>query len=145
MDEAVVRIENAFPDLVADGYAITSKISPAYNCIAWAAGIETHWWDPAPGYVWPDGAPREYSIGALIKAYAALGFEVCASADVEGGYDKVALYGDQTGWTHAARQLPTGKWTSKLGGYEDIEHSTPDGLASSEYGKVACFMKRAKG
>ena len=29
--------------------------------------------------------------------------------------------------THAARQLPSGKWTSKLGDADDIEHNTLEG------------------
>jgi len=39
--------------------------------------------------------------------------------------------------------LPSGKWTSKLGRLEDIEHDTPDDVAGGVYGEVAGFMKRA--
>ena len=42
---------------------------------------------------------------------------------------------------HAARQLPSGRWTSKLGFLEDIEHALHD-LEGTEYGAVVLVMKR---
>ncbi len=62
---------------------------------------------------------------------------------MEGGVTKVAIYGDidADSWTHAARQLPNGKWTSKLGDFEDIEHDTPEGLVGSLYMNLTCIMK----
>jgi len=57
--------------------------------------------------------------------------------------EKVALYGSFLFYTHAARQLPDGRWTSKLGRLEDIEHDTPDDVAGGLYREVAQFMKRA--
>jgi hypothetical protein len=39
--------------------------------------------------------------------------------------------------------LPDGKWTSKLGKAEDIEHDSPDDVAGGVYGKVTCILKRA--
>jgi hypothetical protein len=44
--------------------------------------------------------------------------------------------------THAARQLPNGKWTSKLGRWQDIEHEL-DGLVGEMYGTVKQILKRA--
>jgi len=43
---------------------------------------------------------------------------------------------------HAARQLPEGRWTSKLGELEDIEHALHD-LTGTVYGSVVLVMKRA--
>jgi len=45
-------------------------------------------------------------------------------------------------YTHAARQLPDGKWTSKLGQLEDITHGTTDVIEGGDYGEVVQFMKR---
>jgi hypothetical protein len=42
---------------------------------------------------------------------------------------------------HAARQLPSGRWTSKLGPMEDIEHALHD-LTGMAYGSVVLVMKR---
>ncbi|MCG8587287.1 MAG: hypothetical protein MI757_21490 [Pirellulales bacterium] len=45
-------------------------------------------------------------------------------------------------YTHAARQLPDGRWTSKLGKAEDIEHDSANDVAGGLYGEVVEFMKR---
>jgi hypothetical protein len=61
----------------------------------------------------------------------------------EPGFEKVALFSDGLYYTHAARQLASGKWTSKLGKAEDIEHDTPDDLAGGVYGDVVQVMRRS--
>ena len=53
---------------------------------------------------------------------------------------RLCLFG--TYYTHVARQLTNGKWTSKLGRCEDIEHDTPDDVADGVYGEVMQFMQR---
>jgi hypothetical protein len=140
-----MKIEDAFPNLAHTGYRITSPDSTVYNCIAWAAAADQHWWEPAdgPGYYWPASAAREYSVAALIQVYESLGYSPCADASLEPGFEKVALYGNDQGYTHAARQLDTGTWTSKMGPLEDIEHNTLDALEGEEYGAVVKLLKRA--
>jgi hypothetical protein len=95
--------------------------------------------------VWPCVAPADdYGIGVLERAFAELGYYDCGvNADFEPGFKKIALYGSGAFYTHAARQLATGKWTSKLGRDVDIEHDTPDDVASGVYGEVVQIMKRA--
>jgi hypothetical protein len=57
----------------------------------------------------------------------------------------VALYRHpEFGIEHVARQLRSGKWTSKLGDWEDIEHDDPYALECEDYGKIAKFMKRRR-
>jgi hypothetical protein len=46
------RLESLFPNLRADPYAVTSPASTVYNCIAWAAGDNTRWWEPDPSAEW---------------------------------------------------------------------------------------------
>jgi hypothetical protein len=41
-----------------------------------------------------------------------------------------------------ARQLSTGKWTSKLGRDMDIEHDSPEVLNGPAYGEASIFMKK---
>lgn len=41
-----------------------------------------------------------------------------------------------------ARQLPSGAWTSKLGGLEDIEHEALDAINCDSYGEPVQFLKR---
>ncbi len=67
--------------------------------------------------------PLEETLSAYIQAYQTLGYEPCDSTDLEDGYEKIVLYINEEGIpTHAAKQLSTGKWSSKLGDLEDIEH-----------------------
>lgn len=128
--------------MLANGFRLTSPPDVSYNCLAWAAGANDAWWDPSPGYYWPDHAPRNWTVESLIKAYEAHGFSKCADGSLESGYEKIALYGDPVGYTHAARQLSTGKWASKIGTLEDIEHAKPECLEGASYGRVVQFMRR---
>ena len=137
--------EKSFPNLSKDGYSLTSPKTPEYNCIAWAAGDDGVWWwpDSLYEYYWPSEIPRAETIEAFIKAYEKLGYFVCSNAELENGFEKVAIYADHNKKpTHAARQLNSGHWTSKLGSSEDIAHTTLDGLISDSYGHVAIILKR---
>lgn len=139
MDPLVVE----FPNLKA-GYSVTSIDTPRYNCIAWAAGDTTRWWWPEPNAFWPAGAPRALTVDAFVMAYHTLGFIVCADGTVEAAFEKIAIYAFPNGTpTHAARQLPTGRWTSKLGPSLDIEHADPHAVAGRKYGTPITYMKRA--
>lgn len=71
-----------------------------------------------------------------------MGYVACDDGMLEAGYVKVALYGSTWYYTHAARQLSSGKWTSKLGKAEDIEHDGPDDVAGGIYGEVVLYMRR---
>lgn len=131
-----------FPRLTEHNHRSTSPPDVGYNCIAWAAGDTKHWWQP--GLFWPVETSRDdHGIGALERAFGELGFEDCADESLEPDVEKVALYGSGLVYTHAARQLPNGRWTSKLGKAEDIEHDTPDDIAGGLYGEAVHFMKRS--
>jgi hypothetical protein len=139
-----MEIEEIFPNLTAAGFRRTSPKTEAYNCIAWAAGDQSRWWDPAAGYYWPSGVERDDTLVSLIRVYESLGYEACDDGEPEVGFDKVVLYGSPEIYEHAARQLEHGAWTSKIGNLEDIEHQSAEGVAGAEYGSVQLFMKRAK-
>lgn len=94
------------------------------------------------GY-WPPGVPREETLAAFEAAYDTLGYSRCESAQFEPGFTKVAVYAKGTVPAHAARQLPDGRWTSKLGEREDIEHLTPELLEGEVYGYVSLILRRA--
>jgi hypothetical protein len=129
-----------FPRLTADNHRVTSPATEEYNCIAWSAGDTERWWQP--GVYWPVPATT-YDREVLVQAFLARGYEPCPDGGVEEGLEKVALYAAGEFYTHAARQLPSGRWTSKLGRDVDIEHDTPDAVAGGLYGEVFGFMKRA--
>jgi hypothetical protein len=139
-----MTLGRGFPRLVAGNHRVTSPPSPDYNCIARAAGDTNHWWEP--GVFWPvTTRAGDYGIDVLILAFQALGYEACADGGLEPGIKKVALFGDAVFYTHAARQLPDGKWTSKLGPAEDIEHDSADAVAGGVYGEIFMFMRRPIG
>jgi len=135
---------------------ITSPESSDYNCIAWAAEENNRFWWPDPmdtGY-WPENIPREETIESFIEAYKTLGYERCYNANLEAGFQKIAIYVKDKKPTHAARQLNNGKWTSKLGQSFDIEHKFIKNWTGvkywldieqydlSKYGKLGCILKR---
>jgi hypothetical protein len=135
--------ELKYPNLSYTEYEVTSKATKAYNCFAWAAKEDDRWWSPEPDGFWPDGVPRELTIEAVNQVYQTLGYEPCENADLEPGFEKIAIYVTSDGEPqHAARQLPNGKWTSKLGNWEDISHEL-EGLANQMfYGEVKQILKR---
>jgi hypothetical protein len=139
-------LEAVFPGLVGKEYRVTSPEDDVYNCIAWAAGVTSGWWwpDKAGQGHWPTGIPREPTVDAFRLMFATLGFEPCPDADPERGFEKIALFATEAGVPkHAARQLATGRWTSKLGIFEDIEHDLRD-LEGTVYGSVALIMRRKR-
>lgn len=131
-----------------NNHHITSPRDLKYNCIAWAAGDTRHWWWPVSrfsGPYWPIGISREESLSSFIAAFESLGYEVCSDPELETDSEKIAIYVDVNGTpTHAARQLASGVWTSKLGGEEDIEHATLSALEGGMYGTLKQFMKRSR-
>lgn len=139
------HIEHIFPAIKKHGYQITSPSTSSYNCIAWAVGNDLRWWwpDPLMTSYWPHDIPREETITTFIEAFATLGYTKCNDETYEVGYEKIAIYINQQGIpTHAARQLKNGKWTSKLGKLQDIEHNNLEGLAGNEYGIVGVYLRR---
>jgi hypothetical protein len=136
-----MRADRDFPRLTPENHRVTSPAAVDYNCVAWAVGDSGNWWQP--GVFWPIASPEpEYGIDALEAAFRALGFEPCDDPGPEPGFEKVALYANNLLYTHAARQLSGGKWTSKLGKAEDIEHDTPDVVSGGLYGEVVAIMRR---
>jgi len=133
-----------------------NKTSPKdnnYNCIAWAVEDTANFWWPIGGH-WPTGLPRALTLQSFIFVYGAQGYVITDNENLEAGYQKIAIYVDQSGTpTHAARQLPDGWWTSKLGRSYDIRHPffetwpdlTIDGRLerfSITYGQVGALMKK---
>lgn len=130
----------AFPGLAKSHFEITSDPNALYNCIAWAAGDDQHfWW---PGAFWPRSLGKQVTRENFVQAFETRGYAVCAHPDPEVGFEKVALYEDNGIPTHAARQLADGRWTSKLGSFHDIAHSL-DALNGDQYGAPVLYMKRA--
>lgn len=152
-EEIIQFLLQVFPKLSYDeNFKLTSKATPNYNCIAWACKYNERWIQPP--YLgkpnldcvvwWPPEVIEGLTIDCLIKVFEFHGYSLCESYEHEEGYRKVALYYnlETKEWTHAARELSNGYWTSKLGISNDIQHSTPYSIENESYGQVYCFMKK---
>lgn len=134
-----------FPRLKPNNWKATSEETPSYNCIAYAAGDTTRWWEPDTGaiYYWPDNAPREYTIEAYLEAFRGLGYEDCSHGRLKRNYEKVALFALEGIPTHAARQTSSGIWLSKLGKNIDITHDL-EAVGGGLYGEPVAFLQRPR-
>ena len=94
----------------------------------------------------PEETPPEY----FVIGFSSIGYKPCTSRHFELGFQKVAIYANDAGVTHMARQRLFGfGWVSKLGDCEDIYHSKLEdvegemSIAVQQYGKVTQLLKRS--
>jgi hypothetical protein len=143
------------PHLNDHNGSIQSPPSNRYNCIAWAAGVTSQWWWPDAIMImrklcyWPPNVPIELTFNAFLQAYGTLGYQECPDSSLETGFEKIAIYGQTTFFgnlepTHAALQLPDGRWTSKLGRFEDVEHDNLLAVSGPAYGVAVRYMRRSR-
>jgi hypothetical protein len=84
-----------------------------------------------------------------MRAYETLGYKLCLNGSLENGVEKIAIFGikrpDGTvSPTHAALQLESGEWTSKLGPLEDVVHPDVNAVRGPVYGKVVLYVSRTR-
>jgi hypothetical protein len=118
----------AFPNLTPTNHRVIGSATDEYNCIAWACGNPQRWWQPGPLFHWPVPCdPTAYwTLANLCAALATVGFVASDDGELEPGFEKIAVYAhSEAEYTHAARQLPSGKWSSKLGKWELIDTTHP--------------------
>jgi hypothetical protein len=99
-----------------------------------------YWWWPF-SWQWPIAFPQDETVAAFVKVYGMHGYSPCVDGSLEPGYEKIALYAIGPAVKNVARQLPGGKWTSKLGMYFDIEHTLDEG---PRQGTPVQFLRRAR-
>jgi hypothetical protein len=141
---------------------VSSPIDVNYNCIAWAGMRSDEFWWPevepynrfdGVKYNWPFKIEHNENLKFFIELFSNLGYtQESNNIDNEHPkFRKIALYIKNnpsntdilnSPCTHAARQLKSGLWASKLGRYHDIEHSNPYDLEGSAYGKLAIILKK---
>jgi hypothetical protein len=145
-DRLPLSTARLFPQIHEGNHRKTSDPDSSYNCLAWASHHTDRWLDPLkPMGYWPPDVPLRLTLNNLTIIYGAEGWSRCDSPDVEPGYEKLAIYTDRRGLPlHAARQLANGKWTSKLGELEDIEHDDLQIFDGSSYGTPARYMRRLR-
>jgi hypothetical protein len=144
-------LRRCYPNLSTSQWRKTSDETPDYNCIAWVMNDTENWWDP--DYFWPTNISKELPVRTetVIELCKLYNYELCENGDLEVESIKIAIYADQENYfQHIARQNPNGKWTSKLGDWEDIEHQLV-GLSGRRgsgmspvlpYGTVVRFLKK---
>lgn len=133
-----------FPNSLSEPFEISSPETTAYNCLAWAVHDSENWWEPGEGYLWKEGIPEDGSIDSIVRFLQSFGFEIGNSPNIEDTLEKVALFSNGDGYViHLARQLPNGKWTSKLGASHDVEHSLKS-MEGGMYGNVVLVMERER-
>jgi hypothetical protein len=134
---------HSLPNSIQEPFEITSPDTGTYNCIAWALERtdRNYWVQPEEFFYWPPGLPRIESLDAFILLFELAGYVNCDTGELEPGFQKIALFVKNGLPTHAARQLPEGQWTSKLGILEDVRHSLQS-ISGGLYGEAAVFMKR---
>jgi hypothetical protein len=144
-----LELEQSFPGLITGSYKLTSPKAFGYNCVAWAVGDTKNFWDDfrirgkrVKGYFWPEGISAD-TLEGWKAVFELHNYRECESESFEPEFEKVAIYiypnGDPS---HVARQIGSGKWSSKLGLSFDIEHETLDSLNGEEYGSVGVIMQR---
>jgi hypothetical protein len=137
-------LEEDFPGLRGGHYTPTSPVDPAYNCVAWAVGDTKYFWDDVGvrGYYWPPGLSPD-TLSGWLEVFRLHGYSETTDRSFDPRYEKLAIYVNQTGSPqHVARQKASGKWTSKMGKGQDIEHELQV-IEGDLYGKVDVIMQRS--
>lgn len=118
--------------------------------MSFIAGDRERRWEPSGGrggWYWPPELPADDdSLDGYLRCFESLGFRECADGALEDGIEKIAVYADDAGdFSHVARQLVDGYWSSKLGSFEDLSHEDAADLfrgRPTRYGENLRFMCR---
>jgi hypothetical protein len=89
--------------------------------------------------------PAELTVSAMTAALATVGYAPCDDGAAEAGFEKAAVYARGGVPTHVAKQLPGGRWSSKLGKDCVVSHATTAGLEGAVYGRVVAYLRRPAG
>ena len=96
-----------------------------------------------PEVTWPEGIRNDESVEAFVAYFASMGYAQCDTPKFEDGYLKIAIFVKDDYPTHTCRQLPSQKWTSKMGfDGVDIEHDDLECIAGGQYGIPSIFMRK---
>jgi hypothetical protein len=88
------------------------------------------------------------TIQAFVRAFRTRGFAACDDSTLEEGVEKVAIFGKLNDGiltpTHAALQLASGEWTSKIGPFEDVTHTSLRDVVGPLYGEPVFYLSRPR-
>jgi hypothetical protein len=142
----IQEIELIFPLLVGTSYSEESAPTDVYNCIAFAFGDLNQWWWPRRMYgcYWPPGFALNDQTSTLVAIFQVHGYVECGGPELERGYEKVVIYSRDNRFKHAARQVRSGRWASKLGEEQDIEHEKVEHIVNADYGVMEKYLRRKR-
>ena len=137
-------VEADFPHLTGKEYGLSDE-DFNYNCLAFALGDESHWWEPPrqPGQYWPPGFPDDVTIATVESIIRLHGYTVEIDTTSTPQTDAIAIYGVGNDWTHFAR-FSDGRWCSKLGEGHDVSGVHLEDLEGAMYGKIAKILCRPR-
>lgn len=133
-------IEEHFPNLINEqNFEIKSLLTEDYNCIAWVQEIDDDWIQ----IVEPDGK-LVFAAKRYLDYFKNLGYVETPNKELESGVSKIAIYIDTSTdrFKHVAKQMEDGRWKSKLGDWEDIEHDVAETLIGKSYGDKIIYLLR---
>jgi hypothetical protein len=135
-------VEIDFPCLIGKDYDLSDE-DFNYNCLAFALGDHSNWWEPphGRGQYWPPGFPNDITLKTVEKIIRLHGFtKVLGSGELPGA-DAIAIYAIGNEWTHFAK-FSDGTWKSKLGRGHDVSGVNLEDLTIDMYGEVVMILSR---
>lgn len=140
------EIEKYWPALrEGENFQFTSKKKRGFKCIWYAlmldiGNIDMLWFRDFYGL---NPSTLDHSAKGYSKCFQEyFGFEECNDIEYEEGFIKVVLYEDNNrDFKHVARVLSNNLLTSKMGDYEDIQHSI-EAICGDEYGYPRLYMRK---
>jgi hypothetical protein len=141
------ELEAKWQKLGSGNYKKASDATARYNCMAFANDNERKWWQAGlygGRYYWPPYIPD--TLEGWVKIFTEQNYELTSNREIEAGFEKIAIYVDLGDMLPSHVAKSDGRiWKSKLGRFQDIEHSSLDlleGDQRSEYGIVERILRR---
>ena len=139
-----------YPNIINGiNFKIIQQDNEDYNCIAHSLGYNhiTIWPISKRFWVWDKTLPYINTINNFVSLYRKFNYEICEDSSWEFEYDKIALYisvlSGRNTVSHAAKQIDSYWWSSKIGGDELFEH-TLEAIENKNVGTKYVFLKRPK-
>jgi len=134
------------PHLTMGKFTLTSPVDEKYNCVSHSVYEKQISYWPDNDNRWPQNVTRAETVSAFVEFFVHLGYReiLISETSYESGFEKIAIYGDNGLPLHVARQLPSGRWTSKFGTLVDVDHVDLGCLEHGMFGHVVKIMKRVQ-
>ena len=139
-----------YPNIINGiNFKIVEQDDINFNCIAHSLGIRNMsiWPAKLELWVWDKSLPYINTINNFVNLYRKFNYEICEDSSWEPDYDKIALYisilSCRNTVSHAAKQIDSYWWSSKMGGDELFEHDL-EAIENKNVGTKYVFLKRPK-